>query len=272
MPRTTSPQPPFRASSGFTKTAPPDPSWNVGSGASTRSTESPRTLAIDPYSPSRSASDNYRLLVSGIIPRPIGFVSTVGADGSANLAPFSYLSLANHDPPIFTLGFSSGMGADKDTARQLLETAECTINIVSEEFVAAANYTAIDAPAGVSEWALSGLTPQRSDVVAPPRVGEAVFAVEARLVASHEWTSRTSGRKTGTTAIVEGVRFHVREDALTENGALDPAVLRPVSRLGGVSYGRTTEAYDLPRPRWADEKEKPEVRRALGLDAEGEQE
>ncbi|KAI5857269.1 hypothetical protein BZA05DRAFT_331810 [Tricharina praecox] len=254
--------PAFRASADITKTAAPNPRWQIGSGASSPPTTA-ATLSIDPYSPTRTAGDNYRLLVSGIIPRPIGFVSTLGSTGAENLAPFSYLSLANHDPPIFTLGFSSGTGAEKDSCRQLLETGECTINIISEDFVEAANYCAIDAPLGVSEWRLSGLTQEKSVVVKPARVRESVFSVEGKVVAKHEWVSRTTGKKTGTMVIVEGVWFHVREDALLENGALDVGVLRPVSRLGGVAYGRTTEAYDLPRPRWTEEREKEEVKKTL---------
>ena len=255
--------PNFRSTAEFTKTHPPNPAWQIGTGASTPPPGGINTLSLDPYGPTRTSRDNYQLLVSGIVPRPIGFVSTVGVSGAENLAPFSYLSLANHDPPIFTLGFSSGTHTEKDTARQLLETGECTVNIISEDFIEAANYCAVDAPPGVSEWTLSGLTREPSVIVKPPRVSESMFSVEAKVVAKHEWSSRTTGKKSGTLVVVEGVWFHVREDAMMENGALDAAVLRPVSRLGGISYARTTEAYDLPRPRWTEDREKGEVKELL---------
>jgi len=137
----------------------------------------------------------------------------------------------------------------------LLETKECTINIISEGFIEAANYCSIDAPAGVDEWELSGLTPAETEVVKAPRVKESVFSVEAKLKVSHEWTSPRTGKKSGTLAIVEGVRFWVREDAL-KGGIIDLEVLRPVSRLGGITYGRTTEVFELPRPRFEEERGK----------------
>jgi flavin reductase (DIM6/NTAB) family NADH-FMN oxidoreductase RutF len=76
---------------------------------------------------------NYKLLVSGI-PRPISFLSTISKDGEKNLAPFSYFQVVDHDPPIFVVGFSARVRSDrpKDTLRNLRETGECVINIVSE--------------------------------------------------------------------------------------------------------------------------------------------
>ncbi|KAF8544211.1 hypothetical protein BDD12DRAFT_977877 [Trichophaea hybrida] len=220
-------------------------------------------ISIDPYSPTRHTGENYKLLISTIVPRPIGFVSTVSPSGNHNLAPFSYFQVANHDPPIFTLGFSGE--TNKDTSQNLLDTKECTINIISESFVEAANYTSIDAPRGVSEWELSGLTKAGTEVVKPPRVLESVFSVEAKLRFSHEWESPRTGKKTGVLAVMEGVRFWVREDALVD-GKMDLEVLRPVSRLGGVTYGRTTEVFELLRPRFEDEVKRGVVKgRGRGL-------
>lgn len=89
------------------------------------------------------------------------------------------------------------------------------------------------------------------------RVKEAIFSVEGKLFSTQEFESRaTPGKKTGVLAIVEGVRFWVREDALNEDKNLvDPAILRPVSRLGGIMYGRTMEGFELPRPDY-DEKQR----------------
>lgn len=100
------------------------------------------------------------------------------------------------------------------------------INIVSEHFIEAANATSINTPFGVSEWALTGLTPAKCSVVKASRVKEAVFAVEARLESVREWESRgTPGKKTGVMAVVEGVNFWVRDDAINEErNMIDPAV------------------------------------------------
>ena len=133
--------------------------------------------------------------------------------------------------------------------RNLSESGECTINIISEHMIEAANATSINAPYGVSEWALTGLTPAAFTNVRCSRVKESVFSIEGKLMETKEFESReTKGKKTGVLAIIEGVRFWVREDALNEEkNIIDPAVLRPMSRLGGIMYGRTVEGIEIPR-------------------------
>jgi len=75
-------------------------------------------------------------MISGIVPRPIGFVSTISADGkSTNLAPFSYTQMVNHDPPVIVIGFSGGSSNPKNTLKNILETKECTINMINEHMV-----------------------------------------------------------------------------------------------------------------------------------------
>lgn len=235
----------------YTKTAAPE--WKYGDGANALQGD-PKTkhVSIDPYEPGRPAPFNYKLLISGIVPRPIGFVSSRSKDGTAtNLAPFSYFNMVNHDPPLFVLGFASNLERPKDTLKNIVESGECTVNIISEGFIEAANATSVDAPYGVSEWDISGLTPvyDCKDVKAA-RVGEAVFSVECKLESCREFESRaTPGKKTGCLVVVEGTRFWVREDALNdEKNLIAPEVLRPVSRLGGITYGRLTEAMEIPRP------------------------
>lgn len=254
-------RPDFNTSSKFHYTKTPDPTWTPGSGPNTQPPPSTPHREIDPYAPGRPATHNYKLLISSIIPRPVGFVSTLSSTGVANLAPFSYFNLISHDPPLFVLGFSGGFTRPKDTLSNLVETGECVINMISEDFIEAANYTCINAPAGVSEWDLSGLTKEECAVVKCKRVKEAVFSVEAKLVETREWESRMEpGRKTGVMAVVEGARFWVREDAVDDEGVLvDPKVLKPISRLGGITFGRTTEAFELPRPNYEDVIKDPEV-------------
>jgi flavin reductase (DIM6/NTAB) family NADH-FMN oxidoreductase RutF len=242
----------------FTKTLHPD--WTYGSGSSNPSSAS--HISIDPYAPNRKPVQNYKLLISGIIPRPIGFLSTASLDASStNLAPFSYTQVVNHDPPIFIVGFSGGLDNAKDSLRNLLDTKECVINIISEDFIEAANATAIDLPYGLSEWGVSGLTPADTDVVKPKRVKESVFSVEGKLLSTQEFSSRSNpSKKTGVIAIIEGVRFWVREDALDETQSLiDPAVLRPVGRLGGISYARVVDGFEIVRPVLKQEVEKGKI-------------
>ena len=256
-------RPDFRHDQQYRFTKTPHPNWTYNSGGTDKSTLSSKShVSIDPYAPGRPAVANYKLLISGIIPRPIGFLSTASADGeSTNLAPFSYTQVVNHDPPIFIVGFSGGFDNAKDSLRNLVDTNECVINIISEDFVEAANACAIDLPYGQSEWSISGLTPAATDVVRPKRVKESVFSIEGKLLSTQEFASRADeNKKTGVLAVIEGVRFWVREDAINEDQSLiDPGVLKPVARLGGISYARVVDGFEIARPVLKQEVEKGEL-------------
>ena len=187
-------------------------------------------VVINPYQEGRPAGFNYKLLISSIVPRPIAFLSTRSPDGkTTNLAPFSYFNMLNHDPPLFTVGFASALapGAAKDSLANLRDSGECVINIISEGFVEAANAAAVNAPYGASEWDVSGLTPVYDcEEVKCARVKEAIFSIEAKVDLLKEYESRAApGKKTGTVAILEGVRFWAREDAVNgDKNLIDPAV------------------------------------------------
>ncbi|KAK5163444.1 uncharacterized protein LTR77_010626 [Saxophila tyrrhenica] len=235
-----------------------NPDWKPGQGSNDDGEwKNHKHIPIDPYQDGRPATFNYKLLISAIIPRPIGFVSTRSKDGSStNLAPFSYTQVINHDPPIFIIGYAGGFDKAKDSLRNLVDSGECTINIISEHYLEAANASSVNAPYGVSEWALTGLTPMECQDVKCSRVGEAVFSVEGKLLETKEYESRaTPGKRTGVLAIIEGVKFWAREDALNEEqNQLDTNVLRPMARLGGITYARVSEGVEIPRPEWDEFK------------------
>ncbi|KAI5465442.1 hypothetical protein BGZ63DRAFT_348156 [Mariannaea sp. PMI_226] len=241
----------------YTKT--PDPEWKFGSGANNLGarTQSEAHIPIDPHEPGRPAGFNYKFLISSIVPRPIAFVSSRAADGSAvNLAPFSYFNMVNHDPPMFIVSVSGGLDRAKDTLRNIIETKECVINIISEQFLEAANSTSVNAPYGVSEWEVSGLTPvEDCHTVKCARVREAIVSIEAKLHNFQEFDSKANpGQKSGTLLVLEGTQFWVREDAINEEkNIVDPNVLRPISRLGGITYGRLTDLVELPRTKFDED-------------------
>ncbi|KAM0324322.1 hypothetical protein ACHAQA_008099 [Verticillium albo-atrum] len=241
-------RPKFDTSAAFHYTQTPAAAWKYGDGANSPSSAS--HVAIDPHAAGRPAGFNYKFLISAITPRPIAFLSTVSKDGSENLAPFSYFNMINHDPPLFTVGFASGLATPKDSLRNLVESEKVVINIISEEFLEAANATSINAPHGVSEWVVSGLTPVRDTDNGVARVGEAIVSIEGKLDFTKEWDSRaTPGKKSGTLAVIEGTKFWVREDAINEErNMVDADVLRSLGRLGGITYSRTTEGIELTRP------------------------
>ncbi|OHF04115.1 hypothetical protein CORC01_00454 [Colletotrichum orchidophilum] len=215
----------------------PDPTWSYGQGVRTRETISATHKEIDPYAPDRSMINNYRLLVSGIAPRPVGFLSTLSKDGKKNLAPFSYFQVIDHDPLMFIVGFSSRPGAVKDSYRNLQETGECVINTVSEDMIEAVNATSIDAPHGVSEWAISGLHEGETTTVKPPRVLESVFSIEAKVVDSKEFSDHAQeGKSVAGMVLLKATRSWVREDAADpESSRIELEKLRRVGQLGGKS-------------------------------------
>lgn len=232
-----------------------DPNSGITPGQQPQLEQPQRHIQIDPNAPDRAMIQNYQVLISGI-PRPISFVSTISADGSKNLSPFSYFQVVDHDPPIFVIGFSARQTRPKDTRRNLIETGECVINIVSEHMIEAVNATSLDLPHNVSEWDLSGLTAASSSTVRPERVQEAVFSIEGRLLEMKDldYGKENSTKPKGALAIIEATRFWIREDAINKEQthiALDK--LRPLVQLGGISYGRVRETFELPRPRLEDE-------------------
>ncbi len=193
----------------------------------------------------------YKLMTGVIVPRPVALVSTVDANGVANLAPFSFFSGVGSVPPtvlfcptLRAAGF--GEGAErKDTLRNVEETGEFVVNVVSEAISAAANAAAADVGPEVNEFQLAGLTAIASEAVRPARVAEAPAQIECKLL-QVIYTSHVSGG--GVIVLGEIVRIHVRED-LEENFRVDPAGLDAVGRMAGNTWVRTRDRIELIRPK-----------------------
>lgn len=238
----------------------PYPDWEYGQGVPDNGVSASRNhVEIDPYAADRPMVNNYRLLVSGIAPRPIGFISTLSGDGKTkNLSPFSYFQVIDHDPPMFIVGFSSRPDRVKDTYRNLKETGECVINTVSENMIEAVNATSIDAPYGVSEWDISGLHEAPTSTVKPSRVKESVFSVEGKVIDIKEFDDhKQPGMSVAALVLIKATRFWVQQGAVNaEASHIDLDKLRPLGQLGGISYGRVTSTFERPRKRWVDEAPK----------------
>lgn len=203
-----------------------------------------QVINIDPQE--HTPSDIYRLMVGAIVPRPIAFVSTIGCDGVLNLAPFSFFTAISANPPVicFAPMIRGGDGRRKDTLANIEATREFVVNIVSEDFKERMNACAADFPPEVDEFAVSGLTPVPSDLVRPPRVKESRVQMECRLIEAIHVSARPLG---GSLIIGEVVRFHI-DDALFDRYKIDPEKLRAIGRMGGPTYCRTTDRFDMPRP------------------------
>jgi flavin reductase (DIM6/NTAB) family NADH-FMN oxidoreductase RutF len=185
----------------------------------------------------------HHFLISVIVPRPIAFVSTIGADGSHNLAPFSYFNLISSRPPLVGISVNRRAAGPKDTARKVRESGDFVVNLVDEALSAQAVEASGEWAADVDEFALTGLTPVPSDKVKAPRVGESPVNLECRLERIVE---------VGDTDFIIGevVWAHVRDEILRD-GRVDPVLLKPVARLGGDYYTVVREVFSKPRPRAA---------------------
>ncbi|WP_150270071.1 flavin reductase family protein [Paenibacillus tepidiphilus] len=189
----------------------------------------------------QTAHDNYKLLIGSILPRPIAFVTTVNEEGVVNAAPFSFFNIVGDEPPMVMFScIRKGNGEPKHTARNIIRSGEFVVHVVDEDNIAAINHTSINAPDGISELELAGLTAVPSEQIKVPRVQECKVAMECRLVQSIELGSSDL-------LIGEVVGFHIA-DELIHGGRIDVKKLKPVSRLAGSSYALIGEIFDLERP------------------------
>jgi flavin reductase (DIM6/NTAB) family NADH-FMN oxidoreductase RutF len=193
----------------------------------------------------------YKLMTGIIVPRPVALVSTMDRAGIANLAPFSFFNGVGSNPPAVlfcsVMRTESGPNRDprKDTLRNVEETKEFVVNVVSNAIADQANATASEVPPEVDEFEISGLTPIASEAVRPPRVAESPAQMECKLM-QLIYTSREPGG--GVIVLGEVVRFHVRED-LFNDFRVDPAGLDAVGRMGGNTWVRTRERIEHVRPK-----------------------
>jgi flavin reductase (DIM6/NTAB) family NADH-FMN oxidoreductase RutF len=208
----------------------------------------PSMLSIDPAE--HHHRQIYKLMIGIIVPRPIALVSTVDRAGMRNLAPFSFFSGVGSNPPTVlfcpTLRAAEEMqDGKKDTLRNVEETGEFVVNVVSDAIAAAANATSAEVPPEVDEFVLSGLTPVASEAVRAPRVAESPAQMECKLM-QVVYTNRAPGG--GVVVLGQVVRFHIRED-LFEDFRVDPAGLDTVGRMAGNTWVRTRERMELIRPK-----------------------
>jgi len=202
-------------------------------------------LIIDPRE--AGFQNVYKLLIGAVVPRPIAFVSTVSREGIPNLAPFSFFTAVSANPPVvcFCPVRRPGSNPYKDTLSNISATREFVVNIVSEEFAEQMNATSAEFPPEVDEFEASGLTPVPSDLVRPPRVAESHVQMECKLYLTIEFGELPGS---GNLVLGEVVRFHV-DDQYFDDFRIDPDKLRPIGRMGGATYTRTTDRFDMARPK-----------------------
>ncbi|MGV9690016.1 flavin reductase family protein [Streptomyces sp. NPDC003444] len=188
---------------------------------------------VDPES--TDGTSFYRLLTATVVPRPIAWVSTTSADGTDNLAPHSFFTIAAVTPPV--VQFTS-VGR-KDSLRNVEETGEFVVNLAPEPLFERINATATDFPRGVSEFDACGIEREPSLRVKPPRVALSPVALECEL---------HSTLRIGDSTVVFGRVVHAAvTDSVLVNGHPETPLMRPLSRLGKNEWGTLGDIEEMAR-------------------------
>lgn len=184
--------------------------------------------------------DPFRAIVA---PRPIGWISSLDANGHPNLAPYSFFNAFAGKPPI--VGFSSeGL---KDSVQNVRETGEFVVNLATRPLAERLNETSRPVPRDVDEFALSGLTPAPCRLVKPPRVAESPAALECRLTEIVEIKGIDGASAERWLSIGEVVGIHIDERCL-KDGHFDMVEARTIARCGYWEYTEVTEIFRMSPP------------------------
>jgi flavin reductase (DIM6/NTAB) family NADH-FMN oxidoreductase RutF len=179
-------------------------------------------------------------------PRPIGWVSTKGQDGSVNLAPYSFFNAFNYTPPI--LGFSSN-GA-KNSLRNVRETGEFVWNLATRDIAEQMNLTCAILPYGENEFTFANLTEAASRLVAPPCVAESPVNFECKVTDIIQMKSHTGVAAQSWLVLGEVVAIHI-DKKLLKDGSFDTFNANIILRAGGLSayaHIKPDSRFDMKRP------------------------
>lgn len=180
-----------------------------------------------------------------VVPRPIGWISTISRAGIVNLAPYSQFIILGFSPPY--VGFSAKCRADgrrKDSVVNAEETGEFVYNMATWDLRAAVVATSADDGPEINEMMKAGLTAAASRVVAPPRVAESPVQFECKYYQTTVLPGSTS--ETNCYLVVgRVVGVHIADEVFTHDGRVDIARLRPLSRLGYMDYATVTDSFEL---------------------------
>ncbi len=185
-----------------------------------------------------------------VVPRPIGWISSMDAKGTINLAPYSFFNAVAYVPPqvMFAATTTHSHGGLKDSIRNAQETGEFVVNLATWELRAQMNATAVPAPGHVNEFEYAGVTQAPSVLVKPPRVAESPVHLECIHTRTVELPT---GDPDDPNTVVFGhvVGIHIADWAI-KDGHVDTVALRPVGRLGYLDYVCVNESFSMERPTW----------------------
>ena len=186
---------------------------------------------------------------SCVVPRPIGWISTIGADGAVNLAPYSFFNAVATEPPMVMFS-SNGKQAHgtKDSVANAEVTGEFVCNMATWDLRDPMSQTSRPVPPEVDEFELAGLETQPSELVKPPRVKTSPIHLECVY---HQTLEVPCDIEDGRNAICLGrvVGVHIRDEFLTD-GKVDIARIKPLARLGYQDYTVAEKVLTLSRPKY----------------------
>ena len=189
-------------------------------------------------------------LTALVVPRPIGWISTLDGQGRVNLAPYSFYNAVSASPPMvyFSTTGTYGDNPTKHSRRNAEETGEFVVNMVSAALAKQMNVTTTMVDYGIDEMRLAGLTPAPSRYVKPPRVAESPIALECKYWKTIEMPVE-EGREKQQATVVFGrvVGIHI-DDGIIKGGRIDTLAFKPVARLGYSEYTTTENVWRMPRP------------------------
>ena len=182
-----------------------------------------------------------------VSPRPIGWISSCGKDGSINLAPYSYFNAISELPPMVMFSSApSGNAQHKDSLRNVIETEEFVVNVVSAALGDAMNITSADLAYGQNEFTAAGLEMADCNTVKVPRVAAAPAALECKLWRVIELPKPEAG---GAGVMVIGTisGIHIADETV-KDGKIDVTTYQPLARLGYMDYARIDDVFAMARP------------------------
>ena len=182
-----------------------------------------------------------------VSPRPIGWISSCGKDGSINLAPYSYFNTISELPPMVMFSSApSGNAQHKDSLRNVIETEEFVVNVVSAALGDVMNITSADLAYGQNEFTAAGLEMADCNTVKVPRVAAAPAALECKLWKVIELPKPETGG-TGVMVIGTITGIHIADETV-KDGKIDVTSYQPLARLGYMDYARINDVFEMPRP------------------------
>jgi flavin reductase (DIM6/NTAB) family NADH-FMN oxidoreductase RutF len=177
-----------------------------------------------------------------VAPRPIAWISTLSAQGVANLAPYSFFNAMGENPHYVAFG----SGGYKHTLSNVVATGEFVVNLVSEDLREAMNMTSGTVAEHVDEFELARLEKAPSQFVRPPRVALSPAALECRLFKTVDLPN-DDGHVADILVIGRVIGIHI-DDRFIEQGRVNTAAMRMVARLGYSEYATVSEAWRMRRP------------------------